>query len=290
MNGAAGLGFPAAGPRAAASRAAGRAAGGAAGGAALAKDRLRRVLHHPTRSGWGGVHHEGPTVSASPSTARPLSRYDAAKRAIDVAVAVAGLAATAPLTVVAAWRIKREDHGPVFYRGTRVGRHGTIFSLLKFRTMVVDAGRLGGDSTAADDPRMTRTGRWLRRWKLDELPNLVNVLRGEMSLVGPRPQVEWDVARYTPEERRLLDVRPGITDWASIAFRHEGDIIAGDDPDRAYDELVRPRKLALGLAYVERYGPTVDLLILGLTALAVIGHPRVDELLQRALRQAKVHV
>jgi lipopolysaccharide/colanic/teichoic acid biosynthesis glycosyltransferase len=216
--------------------------------------------------------------------------YDVVKRAIDVAVAVAALTATAPLTVVAAWRIRREDHGPVFYRGTRVGRYGTTFAMLKFRTMVVDADRLGGDSTAADDPRLTRAGRWLRRGKLDELPNLVNVLRGEMSLIGPRPQVEWDVARYTPDERRLLDVRPGITDWASIVFRFEGDIIAGADPDRAYDELIRPRKIALGLAYVERYGLRVDLGILWLTALAVLGHPRIDELLQRALRQAKVHV
>jgi lipopolysaccharide/colanic/teichoic acid biosynthesis glycosyltransferase len=217
------------------------------------------------------------------------SRYDAVKRATDIAVAAAALAVTAPFTLVAAVRIRRDDGGPVFYRGTRAGRHGSAFAMLKFRTMVVDAGRLGGDSTAADDPRLTRSGRWLRRWKLDELPNLVNVLRGEMSLVGPRPQVEWDVARYTPDERRLLDVRPGITDWASIAFRYEGDIIAGPDPDRAYDELVRPRKIALGLAYVEHYGLRVDLRILWLTALAVLGHPRVDELLQRALRQAKVH-
>jgi lipopolysaccharide/colanic/teichoic acid biosynthesis glycosyltransferase len=216
--------------------------------------------------------------------------YEAAKRATDVAVAAAALVATAPLTVVAAWRIRREDRGPVFYRGTRVGRNGTPFPMLKFRTMVVDAGRLGGDSTAADDPRLTRTGRWLRRWKLDELPNLINVLRGEMTLVGPRPQVEWDVARYTPDERRLLDVRPGITDWASIVFRNEGDIIAGPDPDRAYDELVRPRKIALGLAYVEHRGLLVDLRILWLTALAVIGHPRVDELLKRALPRALDHV
>jgi lipopolysaccharide/colanic/teichoic acid biosynthesis glycosyltransferase len=232
----------------------------------------------------------GYDVAVSRPAAERKPGYEAVKRATDVAVAAAGLAVTAPLTAVAAWRIKREDHGPVFYRGTRVGRHGVPFPMLKFRTMVVDAGQLGGDSTAADDPRMTRTGRWLRRWKLDELPNLVNVLRGEMSLVGPRPQVEWDVARYTADERRLLDVRPGITDWASIAFRYEGDIIAGPDPDRAYDELVRPRKIQLGLAYVERYGLGVDLRILGLTALAVIGHPRVDELLRRALRQAKVHV
>jgi lipopolysaccharide/colanic/teichoic acid biosynthesis glycosyltransferase len=216
--------------------------------------------------------------------------YDAAKRATDIAVAATALAATVPLTVVAAWRIRHEDGGPILYRGTRVGRHGKTFAMLKFRTMVVDAGRLGGDSTAADDPRLTRTGRWLRRWKLDELPNLVNVLRGEMSLVGPRPQVAWDVARYTPVERRLLEVRPGITDWASIVFRNEGDIIAGPDPDRAYDQLVRPRKIELGLAYVEHRSLRTDLGILFLTALAVIGYRRVDELLERTLPPARVHV
>jgi lipopolysaccharide/colanic/teichoic acid biosynthesis glycosyltransferase len=219
-----------------------------------------------------------------------MTGYDAVKRATDVAVSAVVLAVTSPLTVVIAWRIRREDRGPVLFRGVRVGRHGTTFPMLKFRTMVVDAGRLGGDSTAADDPRLTRTGRWLRRWKLDELPNLVNVLRGEMSLVGPRPQVEWDVARYTPAERRLLDVRPGITDWASIVFRNEGDIIAGDDPDKAYDELVRPRKIELGLAYVEHRGLRVDLRILWLTGLAVLGYPRVDAMLRRALPSARVNV
>ena len=233
--------------------------------------------------------YEVATRAPGRAPARPAAGYEAAKRATDIVAAAAGLVATAPLVVVAAWRIRREDRGPVFYRGTRVGRHGTTFAMLKFRTMIVDAGRLGGDSTAADDPRLTRTGRWLRRWKLDELPNLVNVLRGEMSLVGPRPQVEWDVARYTADERRLLDVRPGITDWASIAFRNEGDIIAGPDPDRAYDELVRPRKIELGLAYCEHRGMGTDLRILWLTALAVLGHPRVDELLRRALPPPRVH-
>jgi lipopolysaccharide/colanic/teichoic acid biosynthesis glycosyltransferase len=111
-----------------------------------------------------------------------------------------------------------------------------------------------------------------------------------MSLVGPRPQVAWDVARYTPGERRLLDVRPGITDWASIVFRNEGDIIAGPDPDRAYDQLVRPRKIELGLAYVEHRSLRTDLSILFLTALAVIGYRRVDELLERTLPPARVHV
>jgi lipopolysaccharide/colanic/teichoic acid biosynthesis glycosyltransferase len=221
-----------------------------------------------------------------------MTRYETAKRATDVVVAGAALTVAAPLAAAVAWRIRREDGGPVLYRGIRVGRGGTPYGMLKFRTMVVGADRLGGDSTPADDPRLTRTGRWLRRWKLDELPQLVNVLRGEMSLVGPRPQVPRDVARYTADERRLLDVRPGVTDWASLVFRHEGDILAdrGGDPDLAYDELIRPRKIELGLAYVERRGLRTDLRILWLTGLAVLGHPRIDEILQRALPPTPSHV
>ncbi|MGX6600618.1 sugar transferase [Micromonosporaceae bacterium Da 78-11] len=209
-------------------------------------------------------------------------RYEFAKRAMDIAVAGAVLIAGAPVAAFVTWRIKREDHGPVLYRGIRVGRGGEPFAMLKFRSMVVDAARLGGDSTANDDPRLTRTGQLLRRWKLDELPQFVNVLRGEMSLVGPRPQVDRDVRRYTEDERRLLDVRPGITDWASIVFRDEGDILAGHtDPGAAYDELIRPRKIQLGLAYVANRDLRTDLRILLLTALAVAGHPRTAELLLR---------
>jgi lipopolysaccharide/colanic/teichoic acid biosynthesis glycosyltransferase len=212
------------------------------------------------------------------------ARYELTKRILDVTVSAAVLLAGAPVAAVVAWRIKREDRGPVLYRGTRIGRGGEPFAMLKFRSMVVDAARLGGDSTAADDTRLTRTGRTLRRWKIDELPQFVNVLRGDMSLVGPRPQVAWDVQRYTRDERRLLDVRPGITDWASIHFRHEGDILAGHpDPDLAYDELIRPRKIELGLAYVDNRNVRTDLRILWLTGLAVIGHPRTDKILSRAV-------
>ena len=218
------------------------------------------------------------------------ARYERTKRAMDLAVAAAVLVAGAPVAAAVAWRIRREDGGPVLYRGRRIGRGGEPFAMLKFRSMVVDAGRLGGDSTADDDPRLTGTGRWLRRWKLDELPQFVNVLRGEMSLVGPRPPVAWDVDRYTAAERRLLDVRPGITDWASIVFRDEGRILAGrPDPDRAYDELIRPRKIELGLAYVERRDLRTDLRILWLTGLAVLGHPRIGELVRRHVPAGRVH-
>jgi lipopolysaccharide/colanic/teichoic acid biosynthesis glycosyltransferase len=216
--------------------------------------------------------------------------YETAKRAMDVGVSAAVLAATAPLSAVIAWRIRR-DGGPALYRGLRAGRGGTTFHILKFRTMVVDAAQLGGDSTSNDDPRVTSTGRFLRRWKLDELPQFLNVLRGDMSLVGPRPQVLWDVERYTEEERRLLEVRPGITDWASIRYRTEGEILAGSpDADLAYDELIRPGKIALGLAYVRHRSMAVDLRILKLTALGVLGHPGTDAMLERMVRSTGAHV
>jgi len=210
--------------------------------------------------------------------------YDLTKRAVDIAVAAAVLALSAPLSLAVALAIKASDGGPVFYRGIRIGLGGRPFGMFKFRSMVVDAARLGGSSTADDDPRLTRVGRVLRRWKLDELPQMLNVLRGEMSLVGPRPQVPDDVARYTERERELLSVRPGVTDWASVLFRNEGAILAGHgDADAAYDALIRPRKSELGLAYVARRSPRTDLEILWLTALAVVGSRRTDELLARRL-------
>src|SRR4051794_14919586 len=132
-----------------------------------------------------------------------------------------------PLLVLLAVLIKREDGGPALYSGKRVGKDGKLFKMHKFRTMVPNADTIGGPNTPDDDPRLTRIGKMLRGCKLDELPQLLNVLVGEMSLVGPRPQVLEDVELYTPEERALLSVRPGITDWASIEFRNEGEILRG---------------------------------------------------------------
>jgi lipopolysaccharide/colanic/teichoic acid biosynthesis glycosyltransferase len=135
--------------------------------------------------------------------------------------------------------------------------------MYKFRTMVVNADRVGGPNTPDDDDRLTKTGRTLRKYKLDELPQLINVLKGEMSFVGPRPQVAGEVANYTEEERQLLTVRPGITDWASLRFHNEGEILKGHaDPDRAYAELIRPEKMRLGLQYVRSATLKDDLSIL----------------------------
>jgi len=202
------------------------------------------------------------TSVAEVPIARPKT-YDAVKRGLDLAAAVTGLLLTLPLSVWIAIAIKRSSPGPIMYAGTRVGRGGRPFRMYKFRTMVPDADRNGVWSTADDDPRITRIGATLRRYKLDELPNLINVARGEMSLVGPRPQVPADVAKYIDEERKLLSVRPGITDRASIRFRNEGELLKGhSDPDAAYDRLIRPEKSRLGLLYVQQRSLALDLAIL----------------------------
>lgn len=185
------------------------------------------------------------------------------KRAFDFILSLAALLVLMPVFAILALAIKLDSPGPVFYRGLRAGRFGKAFRISKFRTMVVEADKIGGPSSAADDPRITRVGALLRRHKLDELPQLSNVLRGEMSFVGPRPEVMDEVLLYTTEERRLLDVRPGITDWASIKFRHEAEILRGScDPHQTYREKVRPEKIRLGLEYVRQHSLPVDCKIL----------------------------
>jgi len=194
------------------------------------------------------------------------------KRIFDVTLACAALLLLWPLLVVLALAVKLEDHGPVFYRGRRVGRLGKPFFMAKFRTMVVNAESLGASSTADDDPRITRVGRFLRKFKLDELPQLFNVLAGSMSFVGPRPQVAWAVELYSAEEKQLLAARPGITDYASLIFRNEGEILKGsDDPDKDYLEKIAPRKIRLGCEYVRHNNVAIDARIIIATALAIAG-------------------
>lgn len=199
------------------------------------------------------------------------------KRGMDLAASALGLAVLSPVIAYTAIRIKADDGGPVFYRAPRVGKDGEMFRMYKFRTMVVNADRIGGPSTAADDPRLTRMGHTIRRYKLDEIPQLINVFRGEMSLVGPRPQVKQYVDAYTPEERLLLSVKPGITDWASIRYRNEGEILKGsDDPERTYMEKIHPGKIRLGLEYVRRQSVWTDVKILAQTAKALFTEPAAD--------------
>jgi lipopolysaccharide/colanic/teichoic acid biosynthesis glycosyltransferase len=193
------------------------------------------------------------------------------KRLFDVIASCAGLGVLLPLLAVLTIAIKRESKGPVFYRGLRAGRYGKPFRIFKFRTMVVNADKIGGPTSSADDPRITRVGDFLRRYKLDELPQLINVLKGEMSLVGPRPEVVQEVLLYTEEEKRLLEVRPGITDWASIRFRNEGEILRGSaDPHQAYREKIRPEKIRLGLEYVRSHSFLTDCRIIVNTLKALV--------------------
>lgn len=185
------------------------------------------------------------------------------KRLMDVVFSLVGLLVLSPLMLLIAVLMKESSPGPVLYAGTRIGRFGKPFRLFKFRTMVVNADKIGGPSTADDDPRVTRVGRVLRRYKLDEIPQLINVLKGEMSFVGPRPEVASEVETYSPEQRRLLEVVPGITDWASMRFHNEGEILKGSvDPHETYREKIRPEKIRLGLEYVQRRSFWVDMQIL----------------------------
>lgn len=193
------------------------------------------------------------------------------KRTFDIVGALAGLIVTSPVLVCLAIAIKATSPGPVFYRGVRAGLGGRPFRIFKFRSMVPNADRLGGPSTSGDDPRLTPLGRAMRRYKLDELPQLINVLVGDMSCVGPRPEVLSEVEQYTEEQRQILLFRPGITDWASIWNSNEESILAGArDPHQAYKELIQPTKLALQLEYCRTSSLAVDLRILASTAIKLV--------------------
>lgn len=196
--------------------------------------------------------------------------YPLVKRVFDLLAAAAALLALSPVLAVIALRIKLHDGGSVLYAGRRVGRDGKVFGMYKFRTMVLNADTIGGSSTPDDDPRITPVGKLLRRYKLDELPQLLNVLKGEMSIVGPRPQVQWAVDLYTPEQREVLTVRPGITDYASVRFPNEGEILKGStDPDRDYMEKIHPEKMRLSLEYVRARSFATDLKVIAQTAAAI---------------------
>ena len=182
----------------------------------------------------------------------------------------AGLLLLSPVFAVIAVLIRLSSPGPVFFRGERTGRHGRPFRIVKFRTMREGAAAAGAGITAANDPRVTGVGRLLRRTKLDELPQLINVLRGEMSLVGPRPEDPRYVALYSEEQRRVLRVRPGITSPASFQFRNEEALLSGADWERKYREEVMPQKLRIDLAYVEKAGFWTDLALIWRTVATVV--------------------
>jgi lipopolysaccharide/colanic/teichoic acid biosynthesis glycosyltransferase len=186
------------------------------------------------------------------------------KRMFDLLIVLPSLVLLSPLFLSIAMCVKVTSPGPVFFRQRRVGWHGRIFEICKFRTMVVDAATHGPKVTAANDPRITPLGRLLRRTKLDELPQLINVLVGNMSLVGPRPQVPKFVQHYPEHVRAIVfAVRPGITDPAAIAYRHEEELLAyADDPERSYIDRILPHKLSLYVQYIRRQTLLTDLWII----------------------------
>ena len=192
--------------------------------------------------------------------------YDTFKRIFDIIFSFFWLIILSPVLLLVGVLIKFEDGGKVFYRGVRVGLNGKEFKTFKFRTMVMNAERIGGPSTSDDDPRITKIGKFIRKYKLDELPQLIDVLRGTMSFVGPRPEVPSETATYTEEEKKVFTVRPGITDWASIEYHNEGEILKGEvDPHEAYREKIRPGKLRLQRKYVSERSLTTDIRILATT-------------------------
>lgn len=193
------------------------------------------------------------------------------RRAFDILAAALGLILLAPLLAVIAAAIKLDDGGPVVFRQERTGRTGRPFLILKFRTMSAEGGARERPITVAGDPRITRAGRWLRRSKLDELLQLFNILRGEMTFVGPRPEVPDFTAHYDCDQRRVLDLVPGLTDPASIAFRNEENVLSGfDDPERGYIDVVMREKIRLNLEYSARRSWFSDIGVMARTVVSLL--------------------
>lgn len=193
------------------------------------------------------------------------------KRVFDVLAGLFFLAITAPLLCLIALIVKADSKGPVFYRQERTGRYGKIFRIFKFRTMHPDSDRKGLLTVGGRDPRITRAGYLLRRYKLDELPQFINVLNGDMSIVGPRPEVKRYTDLYSETQRQVLEVRPGITDYASLQYFDENELLAkAADPEEVYVKEVMPAKLELNLKYIREAGLRTDLRIIFQTAARII--------------------
>ncbi len=193
------------------------------------------------------------------------------KRSLDIIISLLGLLILGPLLLVIAICIALDSKGGVFYRQLRVGQYGKVFYLFKFRTMHPDADKKGLLTVGGRDPRVTGIGYYLRKYKLDELPQLLNVLNGSMSLVGPRPEVKKYVDLYSIEQRKVLDVRPGITDYASLYYFSENDLLAkAENPEKTYIEEIMPAKLELNKKYIQDAGLITDLKIIFKTLIKVI--------------------
>jgi len=197
--------------------------------------------------------------------------YRFSKRCFDIFFSLLGISVLLLLFLFVAIAIKCSSKGPVLFKQERVGKDGKVFKIWKFRSMVVNAEAKGMQITTDGDSRITKVGKFIRKTKIDELPQLFNVLSGKMSFVGPRPEVPKYVAMYDEEQTKVLSVKPGITDLASIEFRNENDLLDGDeDPERKYIEEIMPAKLALNLKYIEKAGFFYDIGLIFKTVFKVI--------------------
>ena len=194
-----------------------------------------------------------------------------AKRLFDILSSAIGLVIASPIFLIVFFLIKKDSDGSAFYKAQRVGKNGKVFTMYKFRTMVQDADKIGGPSTSADDPRLTKIGLFLKKYQLDELPQLFNVLRGDMSVVGPRPEVKMYVDMMTDEEKNvILSVHPGLTDLASLWDFHEAEALKGSaDPEKTYMEEIRPEKLRLQKEYVRTASFFLDMKIIFRTIIKI---------------------
>jgi lipopolysaccharide/colanic/teichoic acid biosynthesis glycosyltransferase len=207
------------------------------------------------------------------------------KRGVDVLLSLIGLILASPILIPVMFLVWKQDRHSPFYVAERMGKNEKPFKMVKLRSMIKNADAQGVDSTSANDMRITPVGHFIRSYKLDELTQLWNVLKGDMSLVGPRPNVKRETDLYTLQEKILLSVKPGITDFASIVFSDEGEILADKaDPDIAYNQLIRPGKSRLGLFYIQKKNLLVDLSLILFTALAIVSKQRALKALSRLLK------
>jgi len=208
------------------------------------------------------------------------------KRFLDIVASFIGLVLVSPILLPVMFLVWRHDRHSPFYVAPRVGKDETLFRMVKLRSMVISADKSGVDSTSTNDQRITLVGHFIRRYKLDEFTQLWNVLKGDMSLVGPRPNVKRETDLYTPEERKLLTVKPGITDFSSIVFSDEGEILSDHpDPDIAYNQLIRPGKSRLGLFYIEHQSLLLDIRLCLITVLSFISRVRALRQIEKIIKK-----
>lgn len=207
------------------------------------------------------------------------------KRIFDICFSLFGLILTLPIIVPFLIIVWLKDKSNPFYISKRVGENGNLFKLIKIRTMVINADISGVNSTSLNDPRITSIGLIIRKYKIDELPQLINILKGEMSLVGPRPNVKRETDLYTKIESQLLKIKPGLTDFASIVFSDESEILAGsEDPDLTYNQLIRPLKSRLGLFYIYQNNLLVDISLIFITLINAISRKKSLKMINRLLK------